>query len=73
MSLFCGPLPPWLQYYPDKLDMFDGMDNIINQANTIRYFLMHAIGGVCESPSWLCCWWRAKRRGEGPQHAPTLT
>lgn len=29
--------------------MFVGMKGVINQANTIRYFIMHAIGGACQA------------------------
>lgn len=35
-----------LQYYPAYLDMFEKLDSVIKKADAIRYFIMHAVGGL---------------------------
>jgi len=34
-----------LQWYPDYVEVFAGMEAVIKRADAIRYFIMHAIGG----------------------------
>lgn len=38
--------PRLLQHYPGFAEMWCGINSTINQANAIRYFILHAVGGL---------------------------